>query len=311
MVEQGIFVCLKKKSTMPKAFISHSSKDKPFVRKLKEDLNFNDVETWVDEDELKPGDKLYDTIMLSLQNSSHFLIVLSNNIKNSHWVNAEINEAIKSLDKKIIKKIIPVLLRKTEIPEVFKGLLYADFSNITFTLTEDKKVNSTGNKYNEEVDRILKAINQTEEFSLSKSEINQIVKKAETTATTTIKPPEKIVGLYEIVGFATTGSRNSYVDNLKRKYPKSLLAKLNSNKIIPIILPSLLMPLFDKIKLGEEIYFLTENDEHVIAHFCGFSSNNSRIVLPVEIRREFNIKTKDIISVGIDGINREIILFEE
>ena len=94
---------------MLRAFISHSSKDKPFVRKLKEDLNFNEVETWLDEDELKPGDKLYDTLILSLQSSSHFLIVLSNNIKNSHWIDTEINEAISSLDKKIIKKIIPII----------------------------------------------------------------------------------------------------------------------------------------------------------------------------------------------------------
>ena len=66
---------------MPKAFISHSSKDKPFVRKLKEDLNFNDVETWLDQDELKVGDKLYDTLIFGLQTSSHFLIILSNNIR--------------------------------------------------------------------------------------------------------------------------------------------------------------------------------------------------------------------------------------
>ena len=35
---------------MIKAFISHSSKDKKFVRTLKEDLNENGIETWFDEE---------------------------------------------------------------------------------------------------------------------------------------------------------------------------------------------------------------------------------------------------------------------
>ena len=38
-----------------KVFISHSSSDKPFVRKLKNDLNLNGIDTWYDEDELLPG----------------------------------------------------------------------------------------------------------------------------------------------------------------------------------------------------------------------------------------------------------------
>ena len=195
---------------MLRAFISHSSKDKPFVRKLKEDLNFNDVETWLDEDELKPGDKLYDTLILSLQSSSHFLIVLSNNIKNSQWVETEINEAISSLDRKIIKKIIPIVLRKTDIPEAINGLLYADFSDITFALTADGKVTFTGDKYTTELEKIIKAITVSKDFSLTQTEINNIVQKADTSPITA-KQITKTVGLYEIVGFSNSQSRSRCV----------------------------------------------------------------------------------------------------
>jgi len=295
---------------MIRAFISHSRKDKPFVRKLKEDLNFNEVETWLDEDELKPGDKLYDTLILSLQSSSHFLIVLSNNIKNSHWVDTEINEAIASLDKKIIKKIIPVVLRKTDIPEALKGLFYADFSDITFTLTSDGKVNFTGDKYTTELEKIIKAVKQTKDFALTQTEINNIVKKTDTSPTTT-KQITKTVGLYEIVGFANNESRSSYIENIKAKNKASQLAKIPTNKVIPIVLPSLLRPLFSKLKMGDKLIFPTSDSTTISGHFCGFSSNNTRIILPSEIRKIFSIKTKDILNVSFDGEINEILFYEK
>ena len=292
---------------MLRAFISHSSKDKPFVRKLKEDLNFNEVETWLDEDELKPGDKLYDTLILSLQSSSHFLIVLSNNIKNSHWIDTEINEAISSLDKKIIKKIIPIVLRKTDIPEALKGLLYADFSDITFTLTNDGKVNFNGNKYTIELEKIIQAVKQSKDYNLTQSEINNIVKKTDT-APTTAKQITKTVGLYEIVGFANNESRASYINNIKAKNKSSQLSKIN--KVVPVILPSLLKPLFNKLSLGDKLFFPIGDGTSIFAHFCGYSSNNSRIILPSEIRKTFSIKTKDILNVSFDGLSREITFYE-
>ncbi len=294
---------------MTRAFISHSSKDKPFVRKLKEDLNFNEIETWVDEDELKPGDKLYDTLILSLQSSSHFLIVLSNNIKNSQWVDTEINEAISSLDKNIIKKIIPIVLRKTTIPEALKGLLYADFSDITFTLTSDGKVDFSGNKYATELDKIIKAIKQTKDFNLTQAEINNIVRKSDTTPVTA-KRITKVVGLYEIVGFSNNLSRTSYINNMKLKYKTTPLFKMTTSRVIPVVLPSLLKPLFTKLTLGDKLYFPTGDGTSVYAHFCGYSLNNTRIILPSEIRKTFNIKPKDILDVSIDGEEREILFFE-
>lgn len=294
---------------MIKAFISHSSKDKPFVRKLKEDLNFNEVETWVDEDELKPGDKLYDTLILSLQSSSHFLIVLSNNIKNSHWVDTEINEAISSLDKKIIKKIIPIVLRKTDIPLALKGLLYADFSEITFVLTSDGKVSFNDNKYTAELEKIIKAVKKSKDFNLTPTEIKNIVQKTDT-APTTAKQITKTVGLYEIVGFANNESRASYIDNLKTKNKSSQLSKIPTSDVIPIVLPSLLRPLFSKLTIGDEVFFPTGDGTSIHGHFCGFSSNNTRIILPNEIRKAFSITTKEILNVSFDGVTKEISFYD-
>jgi hypothetical protein len=45
-----------------KAFISHSSVDKEFVRTLKRDLNANGIATWLDEDQLNLGDSLIEKL---------------------------------------------------------------------------------------------------------------------------------------------------------------------------------------------------------------------------------------------------------
>jgi len=43
-----------------KIFLSHSSKDKPFVEKLAKDILGLDVEVWLDKWEMKVGDSLFD-----------------------------------------------------------------------------------------------------------------------------------------------------------------------------------------------------------------------------------------------------------
>jgi len=289
---------------MPKVFISHSSKDKPFVRKLKEDLNFNEIETWVDEDELKVGDKLYDSLMLGLASSTHFLIVLSNNIKGSEWVEAEISEAITSYDKKILKKIIPVVLRKTEIPKALTTLFRADFSSIIFTINGDK-VHSTGDDYHKEIGKIVLAVKQSTDFTLSEAEKTTIVKETDKQSSSSSQQT-KVVVKYEISGFASNESRFSYVDNMKLRYKNTPLNKVPTRTVVPVVLPSLLRPLFAKLILGEKIFFPVDHIERLEAHFCGYSKNNSRMIIPSKIRKAFGITKGEIVMLEIDGKQRTI-----
>lgn len=287
---------------MPKVFISHSSKDKPFVRKLKEDLNFNEIETWLDEDELQVGDKLYDSLMLGLAKSTHFLIVLSNNINGSEWVEAEIKEAISSFDKKILKKIIPVVFRKTKIPVTLQTLFRADFSSITFTLNGDK-VHFVGDDYHKEIAKIIKAVKQSTDYTLSESEKTNIVNEADKQ---TINQQNKIVASYEILGFISDESRFQYVENMKSKNKNKPLNTIPTKNVIPVILPSLLKPLFGKLALGDKISFSVHNGKKYTAHFCGFSYNNSRIIIPGEIRKVFRIEPKNIVMLEVNGNERSI-----
>lgn len=66
------------KSTL---FISHSSLDKPFVRKLVDELsNDNSIKVWIDEKEILAGDDIQQTITNSLRyESDFFLLVISEN----------------------------------------------------------------------------------------------------------------------------------------------------------------------------------------------------------------------------------------
>ncbi len=68
------------------AFISHSTKDKPFVRKLAADLVASGVKVWVDEQRILVGDSIPEKIAQGLAESDFFLIIVSGNSVNSAWV---------------------------------------------------------------------------------------------------------------------------------------------------------------------------------------------------------------------------------
>lgn len=79
----------------PRIFISHSSADLPFVRKLAEDLQHvmgNEVPVWYDA-HLEGGDLWWRKIMKEIQRSTIFLIVWSPAATASDWVNNEIDQA--------------------------------------------------------------------------------------------------------------------------------------------------------------------------------------------------------------------------
>ena len=112
-----------------KVFISHSSKDKPFVRKLKRDLELNYIDSWLDEDELLPGDSLIEKLDSALKNSTHLMIILSPNSVKSDWVQFELENALKYIEEETLAKIIPIYYRKCKIPEVLKPILNIDLTN--------------------------------------------------------------------------------------------------------------------------------------------------------------------------------------
>lgn len=71
---------ISRKLPQAKVFISHSSKDKPFVHKLKEELSKdNSLKFWIDENEILAGDDIQKTISESLKEMDYLLLVISEN----------------------------------------------------------------------------------------------------------------------------------------------------------------------------------------------------------------------------------------
>ena len=108
-------------------FISYSSKDKDFVKKLAEDLTSYGVKVWWDQWEMKVGDSLNKKIQEGISQSSWLGIVLSPDSVKSPWVERELNSAlIKELQLHDVF-VLPILYRACDIPIFLQDKVYADF----------------------------------------------------------------------------------------------------------------------------------------------------------------------------------------
>jgi predicted peroxiredoxin len=109
------------------AFISHSAKDKPFVRKLAADLVANGVKVWLDEQRILVGDSIPEKIAQGLAESDFFLIVASQNSVTSSWVKKELSNALVHEIERRKVTVMPIKLDEAPMPESINDKLYADF----------------------------------------------------------------------------------------------------------------------------------------------------------------------------------------
>lgn len=188
-----------------KIFLSHSSKDKKFVKILANRLKSDGFSVWYDDWEIHVGDSIVQRINDGISSSNFLLVVLSNNSVNSKWVKEELNAAtIKNINKKGAV-ILPVLLEECEIPPLLSDKKYANFSTDsefayqelveainfhthTIKNTESKSIESMSLEYSE-IDTIemlskrsIKKINsdlkgEYEEYHLSDVEKNEFLKE--------------------------------------------------------------------------------------------------------------------------------------
>ena len=112
-----------------KVFISHSSQDKPWVRRLVDDLERHGVSVWLDERRMRIGDSIVGEINRALRAADRLIIVLSRHSVASAWVDNELEYALMAEKKRSGgMRILPIRLDDCEIPPLLRGRLYADFS---------------------------------------------------------------------------------------------------------------------------------------------------------------------------------------
>ncbi len=113
-----------------KLFLSHNSADKPFVRRVANDLENLGLNVWLDERKMKAGDSITDGITEGMSSYDAFLVFLSQRSVNAPWVKEELRIALNKRVKTLGKlKIIPILLEDCEIPLFLEDYIYVDFSN--------------------------------------------------------------------------------------------------------------------------------------------------------------------------------------
>lgn len=113
---------------MTNVFLSHSSEDKTFARKLASELESNEIRVWIDEAEIKVGDSLMDKISHAIDEADFIAVVLSSTSVASEWVMAELKMAMtrELADRQV--RVLPILKDKCEIPLFLRDKLYADFT---------------------------------------------------------------------------------------------------------------------------------------------------------------------------------------
>jgi len=124
-------------------FLSHSSRDKPFARKLAGDLKAAGLTVWVDEAEIQIGDSLISKIQSGIDDMEFLVVVLSPDSVSSEWVKREVAIALTEEIGNRRVKVLPVLYRDCILPGFLRDKKYADFrqpQNYQATLQELLKI---------------------------------------------------------------------------------------------------------------------------------------------------------------------------
>jgi len=128
----------------PRIFISHSSKDNTFGKRVVQDLREaigNDDAVWYDtQGGLNGGDIWWGEIIQELEQRNIFILIISPDAMESEWIRREFNIALTSK-----KQVIPLLYRKSEMWIDLKIIQAIDFlSPITYKSSFEQLIKVIG-----------------------------------------------------------------------------------------------------------------------------------------------------------------------
>ena len=112
---------------MPSVFLSYSSADKLFVRKLTQRLCEEGIAIWLDERQLEVGDSLIERIAEAIDKIDYVAAVISRSSIGSVWVQKELSLAMTNEIEGRRVVVLPILIEDCDLPPFLKDKLYADF----------------------------------------------------------------------------------------------------------------------------------------------------------------------------------------
>ena len=104
-------------------FASYAREDAAPVIKVQHELQALGISMWIDRDEISAGDKFAEKLDVGLSEARCVLVFYSRHAAESEWVHKEWNVALKQN-----KRIIPVRLDDSELPEPMQKLDFVDFA---------------------------------------------------------------------------------------------------------------------------------------------------------------------------------------
>jgi len=110
-------------------FLSHKSADKPLVREFRDTLRLLGFEPWMDEDDLKAGDKLHRGILQGFKESCAAIFFITPNYKDDRYLATEIDYAITEATNKgqhfrIITLVIADDATTLQVPKLLEQFVY-------------------------------------------------------------------------------------------------------------------------------------------------------------------------------------------
>ena len=112
---------------MPQIFLSHSSKDKPAVRCLAQDLQNKGVDVWLDEIKMHVGESLVEKLQKGLKESDFLGLWITRNALASEWVRREWQNMFVEEVHSDRVMVLPLLAEEVSLPFFLQGKIFADF----------------------------------------------------------------------------------------------------------------------------------------------------------------------------------------
>ena len=107
--------------------MSHSSLDKPTVRRIRTELEDRGISVWLDEVEIRVGDSIPQAVADALASSDALVLFQSENAARSLWVTREFNVFVQRMIAQG-KPIYPCRLDETPMPMLISDIKFANFS---------------------------------------------------------------------------------------------------------------------------------------------------------------------------------------
>ncbi len=140
-------------------FISYSHSEKSFARRLHDQLQARGIRCWLDDHDLKPGDRILDGVADAIRLHDKILLCCSESSLNSWWVKDEIEKALERERKEARDIIIPLNLDGYLLDGWESGLATTIRSRLAADFTGWEHDNA---KFEEQFKRVVRALRTDE-----------------------------------------------------------------------------------------------------------------------------------------------------